>query len=170
MDVHIRQAGPRDAPEVMRLIQALAQYEEAPQEVVLNVEELARDLAGKAPAQPIVWLAYWNHRDRPSGMAFCFWAYSTWKGPTLYLEDLFVEASYRRLGIGRALLECVIDYSIAHQARRLAWQVLDWNQLAIAFYRALGAELDPSWVQIRLQGAELERMKNRRLEHGKSDL
>jgi GNAT superfamily N-acetyltransferase len=150
----IREAGPEDAPPLLELICELAVYERAPQAVTLTAERLAADLAGRRPWLK-VWLALAPGDTQAIGMAFGYWGYSTWKGRMFYLEDLYVRPAYRRRGIGRRLLQTTLDYGRQEGAQRIAWQVLDWNAPAIAFYQRFGAALDGQWINVRLEGASL---------------
>jgi GNAT superfamily N-acetyltransferase len=84
------------------------------------------------------------------GFALFYTNYSTWKGKCLYLEDLYVLPEFRRIGAGSALFERVIDEAKKRKVRRMDWQVLDWNEPAIEFYKKKGALLDPEWINGRL--------------------
>ncbi len=153
----IRPAVPSDVPFILQMIRALADYEKEPQEVTITVEELLRDGFADKPLFQCLILEL----DLVSvGFALYYNRYSTWKGKTLYLEDLFVVPEARGQGLGKlAMVELA---RIAHESGcvRFEWQVLDWNQPAIEFYKSFGTSLQPQWVTCRLdkQGvAELAR-------------
>ena len=153
----IRSAVPLDVPFILQMIRALAEYEKEPQEVTITEQELLRDGFGDKPLYSCLILEL----DRvPVGFALYYNRYSTWKGKTLYLEDLFVVPEARGHGLGK---EAMVELArIAHDSGcvRFEWQVLDWNQPAIDFYKSFGTSLQPQWVTCRLdkQGvAELAR-------------
>ena len=149
MAVTIRPAIQADAAELVRLIVALAAYEKEPNAVEATAETLAAQLGSLQP--PFESLVAEADEGRLVGFALFFTSYSTWRGQAgLYLEDLYVESSYRRQGIGRRL---IYELKILGQARgykRLEWSVLNWNGLAINFYRGLGAEPLTGWTTWRL--------------------
>ena len=139
----IRPAAPEDVSAIHRLIYELAVFEKAPEQFVLTQEKLLEDGFGTSPKY-ICFIA--EQEQTILGMSFCYLRYSTWKGPVLYLEDLIVSESHRRKGIGKALFEFTCDYALAHNYTRLQWQVLDWNQSAIDFYKRFNASFDPEWL------------------------
>ncbi len=139
----IRPAAPEDVSAIHRLIYELAVFEKAPEQFVLTQEKLLEDGFGASPKY-ICFIA--EQEQTILGMSFCYLRYSTWKGPVLYLEDLIVSESHRRKGIGKALFEFTCDYALAHNYTRLQWQVLDWNQSAIDFYKQFNASFDPEWL------------------------
>lgn len=139
----LRSASATDAERVFNLIKALAEYEKLSHQVTGSVEALAQDLAGDPPKIEAI-LAEWD--GSPVGFALFFANYSTFlTRPGLYLEDLFVLPSHRRLGIGKALLTKLATLAAQRGAGRLEWSVLDWNQSAIAFYESFGAMVLPDW-------------------------
>ncbi|MCB0395068.1 MAG: GNAT family N-acetyltransferase [Flavobacteriales bacterium] len=156
MNFTIRKAVREDVPDLLRLIRELALYEKAPDEVTVTEEELARDGFGD---KPIFDAIVAETPERIVGMALYFPVYSTWKGKCIYLDDLIVEESMRGSGIGKALLTELMRISKAFGARRLAWQVLDWNEPAIKFYESLGSQLDGTWINCKLTGEQLHEME-----------
>lgn len=146
-EIRIREAVPEDAGAVLGLIRELAEYEKAPQEVELTEEQWVAD--GFGP-EPHFYCFVAENEYGIIGFALCYFRYSTWKGLTLYLEDLYVKEAYRKTGIGKKLFETARSFGVHKQCRNLQWQVLDWNEPAITFYRKLGAELDPSWINGRI--------------------
>ena len=137
MPTTIRTAGPDDAPAVHALINALAEYEREPDAVESTPDVIRKQLADPRP--PFECLLA-EADGEVVGFALFFPTYSTWLGRQgLWLEDLFVLESYRRRGIGRALLTSVAQLAVARGYGRLEWSVLDWNEPALAFYRRLGA-------------------------------
>ncbi|TAE09744.1 MAG: GNAT family N-acetyltransferase [Bacteroidetes bacterium] len=129
---------------MMELIQELAIYEKEPEAVTVSLEHFQESGFGKNP----VWLGWvaCNTDNEVVGMAICYIRYSTWKGQRLYLEDLLVTESHRGKGIGKLLLDEVIQYAQEQQYTGVAWQVLDWNEPAINFYKKYPVVFDAAWV------------------------
>ncbi len=153
MSIALRPATPEDAPEIHRLIVALATYEREPDAVEVAPETLAAQLASDRP--PFECLIA-EADGAVVGFALYFFNYSTWRGrPGLYLEDLFVEPARRGQGIGRRLLAELAAIAVARNCARMDWMVLDWNEPAIAFYRGLGAQPVAGWHTFRLTGDPL---------------
>ena len=143
----IRKGMPEDAAAIHRLIVELAIYERAEQEVTTTVEQLKEDGFG---ADAIYRLFVAEVQGDVVGMALWYEKYSTWKGRCGFLEDLVVRDSHRGKGIGKALFLAVADACAAANYGRMEWQVLDWNEPAIGFYKSLGAGLDPEWLNGKL--------------------
>ena len=149
----IRTATPEDVPIILQLIHDLATYERAPDEVTATEEQLNQVLFGPRPAAEVV-LAL--EGDAPVGFAVFFHNFSTWLGrPGLYLEDLFVKPEERGKGYGRALLVHLARIARDRGCGRMEWAVLDWNEPAIQFYRALGAKPMHEWTVFRLRREEI---------------
>ncbi len=149
----IRRAERRDVPVILALIRDLAEYEKAPREVTATEADLVRDGFSATP-RFYVEIAEWD--GAPVGFAFWFFNYSTWQGrPGLYLEDLFVKPTMRGRGIGKALLVHLARIAVAEGCGRFQWQVLDWNEPAIEFYRSLGAKTMDEWLTMRITGADI---------------
>ena len=151
----IRSAGTADVPVILQLIRGLAEYERAPHEVAIGEAELMRDGFGK---RPLFECLIADLNSEPVGMALFFPIYSTWKGASIHLEDLFVLPAARGLGIGKALLKRVASIAGERGAARLQWDVLDWNQPAIDFYQSLGAKFMDEWRIMRVTGEALTGM------------
>jgi len=144
----IRPARVEDVPVVLELIRELATYERAPDEVTATEEQLVDVLFGERPAAEVL-LAF--EGKSPIGFAVFFHNFSTWLGrPGLYLEDLFVKPEKRGKGYGRALLVALAKIARDRACGRMEWAVLDWNEPAIKFYRALGAKPMDEWTVFRL--------------------
>ena len=143
----IREAKPGDEGAIMVLIQALAEYEKAPDEVVNSAEDLAVHLFQERVCDALVVEI---SADLIVGFALFYTNYSTWKGKCLYLEDFFILPEYRRSGIGSALFEHVVEIAKERKVKRMDWQVLEWNTPAISFYQKKNATLDPEWINGRL--------------------
>ncbi|WDF66999.1 GNAT family N-acetyltransferase [Sphingobacterium oryzagri] len=143
----IRKAQQEDCPALLQLIHQLAAYEKEPDAVTVSMKEFVDSGFG---AQP-VWGAFVAERDNKIvGMALYYIRYSTWKGRRLYLEDLIVTASERGAGIGKMLLDKTIDFAKAEGYSGMMWQVLDWNEPAINFYKKYKADFDSEWVNVSL--------------------
>ncbi|HVN13707.1 MAG TPA: GNAT family N-acetyltransferase [Kineosporiaceae bacterium] len=160
----IRDAGPADAADIVRLVRELAAYERQPQAVVATAEDFAAALArGHRLVHAVV--AEVATPERPpagtrravvAGIAVWFVSFSTWRGRHgIWLEDLFVSPDHRGLGLGRALLARLAAIAVELGYERVEWNVLDWNEPAIAFYRRLGAEALDEWTVHRLSGDAL---------------
>ena len=159
MSIALRPATPEDAPEIHRLIVALATYEREPDAVVVTSAELATQLASERP--PFECLLA-EADGVVVGFALYFHNYSTWRGRAgLYLEDLFVEPAQRGRGIGRKLLIALAAIAVARGCARMEWMVLDWNEPAIAFYRSLGAQAVDGWHVFRVTDTALTDLANR---------
>lgn len=156
MGLTIRPATPADVPQILRFIRDLAIYEREPDAVVATEEDLLRHGFGEKPYYQCL-MADWD--GAPAGFAFYFYDYSTWLGrPGIYLEDVFVDPAMRGRGIGKALLQRLAEIAIREGCARLKWQVLDWNEPAIDFYRSLGGEFMDSWRNVRVSGEALRRL------------
>jgi GNAT superfamily N-acetyltransferase len=152
----LRPATPADVPALFQLIQALADYEKLAHAVTGTPAALAQHLFGDRPYAAAIVAEV---GDRVVGFALYFYNYSTFlTQPGIYLEDLFVLADYRRLGIGKALLKFLARQAIAEGCGRFEWSVLDWNAPAIAFYQRMGADVLPDWRICRVTGDALKRL------------
>jgi GNAT superfamily N-acetyltransferase len=156
LDFQIRPARVDDVPIILQLIRDLATYERAPAEVVATEEQLIDVLFGERPVAEVL-LAF--ERESPIGFAVYFYNFSTWLGrPGLYLEDLFVKPQERGKGCGRALLVELAKIARDRRCGRMEWAVLNWNEPAIKFYRALGAEPMNEWTVFRLTREEIAKL------------
>lgn len=143
----IREARLGDETAIHGLIQALADYERAPDEVINTPEQLRIDLFEDPVCEALV---VESDHGEIVGFALYYTAYSTWKGRCLYLEDFYVLPDHRRGGIGSRLFTQVVDIAKKRGVKRMDWQVLEWNEPALEFYRKHEAVLDPEWVNGRL--------------------
>jgi len=143
MDITIRKAVKEDCPRLMTLIQELADYEKLPQEVTVSTAHFEESGFGPRP----VWWAFVAEADGlVQGFALYYIRYSTWKGQTLYLEDLLITEAMRGKGLGKLLLDRLIEEAREKKFNRVAWQVLDWNEPAINFYtKYYNAQIDKGW-------------------------
>lgn len=155
-EISIRPATREDAGLILRFIHALAVYEREPDAVVATEETILEHGFGPKPYFECM-IAECD--GAPAGFAFYFFDYSTWLGkPGLYLEDIFVDPEFRGRGIGRALLERLAQIALERGCARMKWEVLDWNEPAIEFYRAMGAEFLDEWRNVRLSGDALRKL------------
>ena len=143
----IRWAEPKDMPRVLELITELAVYENAEDQVENTVAGLTEDGFGEHPTFECI-VAETN--EKIVGFAIFYTSYSTWKGNCLYLEDLLVTESSRRTGVGTLLFDFVLNLARERKAKRMEWQVLDWNDPAINFYKKYEADLDATWINGKL--------------------
>ena len=142
----IRQAQRGDELAIYQLIKDLATFEKAPDEVTNTAEELAKHLFDNSICEAIVY----ELENEIVGFALYYISYSTWKGVCLYLEDFYVKPETRGLGVGSKLFDEVVEIAKEKKVKRMDWQVLDWNQSAIEFYKYKNAILDPEWVNGRI--------------------
>lgn len=149
-NITIRRAAREDCARLLELVRELAVYERAPDEVTVSLGHFEESGFGEDP----VWWAFVAETADPSdpshrwiaGFALFYVRYSTWKGQCMYLEDILVTESMRGSGIGAMLFERLIEEAKERGWKRIVWQVLEWNEPAINFYRKIGAKLDPEWV------------------------
>lgn len=144
MVVTIRKAQREDCPSMMLLVEELAEFEKAPPgTITATLEHFEESGFGSNP----VWWAYVAEDEGIIiGFALYYVRYSTWKGQRLYLEDLIVTEAYRGKGIGGLLFDRLIEETKERNFSGMVWQVLEWNEPAIGFYKRQGALLDPEWV------------------------
>lgn len=143
----IRKAQPGDETAILELIRGLAEFEKEPLTSVINTAEKIRsDIFEKELCEVLV-AAF---PERIIGFALYYMAYSTWKGPILYLEDLYVLPEYRGTGAGSQLFDAVVAIARERKCARMDWQVLDWNETAIDFYERKGAVIDKDWYNGRM--------------------
>jgi GNAT superfamily N-acetyltransferase len=155
-DVRIEPVSERDVPLLLRLIKALAEYEQLSGEVVATEALLRETLFGAKPSAEAA-LAYVG--ADAVGFAVWFYNFSTFVGrPGLYLEDLFVLPEWRSRGVGRALIGHLARLAVARGCGRMEWAVLDWNEPAIRFYRNIGARAMDGWTVYRLAGDALKKL------------
>lgn len=156
----VRQATPADTQTILTLIDALADYEKLapPDEEAKN--RLIRDIFSDRP-RINVFLA--EYEGKPAGYAFVFETYSSFLAlSTLYLEDLFVLPEYRSKKVGYALFTAMVNEAHRRGCGRMEWTVLDWNQLAIDFYKRLGATHMENWHLYRLVRSDMENILQNR--------
>jgi GNAT superfamily N-acetyltransferase len=143
MSISIRRAVIEDCPRLLELIKELAEYEKAPQEVTVTLEHFEASGFGEKP----VWWAFCAEENGIIvGFALYYIRYSTWKGQAMYLEDIIVTESMRGRGIGKLLLDQLIKEAKEKGFKRIVWQVLEWNEPAINFYKKYNAGFDPEWI------------------------
>ena len=179
--ISVREATPEDVAQMHQMINELAEYEKAPEEVIATELDLMKALFGRdfsSPefdqhdsistsgsantphGQPAVYafvIEDPNYSDQLAGMAIWFLNYSTWDGTHgVYLEDLYVRPQFRGQGMGKALMKRLAQVCIDNDYSRFQWWVLNWNQPAIEVYRAMGAKAMDEWTVYRVSGQELK--------------
>lgn len=147
MNFSIREGKIEDMPSVLNLIKELAHFEKEADAVVISVADLEKDGFGNSPLFK-TFVAEVD--DEIVGMALFYPRYSTWKGPTIHLEDLIVKKNKRGLNIGSALYKKVIEYGHNLGVKRMEWVVLGWNTPAIEFYKKTGAHLLDDWKTVQM--------------------
>ncbi len=153
MNINIRTAGEEDFPEILFLIKELAAFEKASGKVTNSVELMKKEkdmfhcFVAETEAKEIV------------GMALYFFAYYTWVGKSLYLEDIYVKESFRKHKIGTALLRRIFEVANQENCKRVRWQVLNWNQSAIQMYKKSGAEIDDEWLNCSFDAEGIKNFK-----------
>lgn len=151
--VIVRPATEADVELIYSLIVALAEYERAPDAVVGTPQQLHRWLFGDAPAAEAL---IGEVDGEPAGFALFHGTFSTWECcPGLWLEDLFVLPAFRRYGVGGQLLGTVARVAVQRGYTRVGWTALDWNEMALGFYRKIGATVLDEWTNHRLSGDTL---------------
>ena len=146
----IRKYKTQDIPAIIGLIKELSLFEKAPDKVTNSAEQMEKEqdyfecfVAEKENREII-------------GIALYFFTYSTWVGKSLYLDDLFIKPAYRGKKIGTQLLNKIFETAKKENCQRLRWQVLDWNNPAIEFYKKCGAKLDKDWINCDFTAQEIK--------------
>ncbi|MCF2219841.1 GNAT family N-acetyltransferase [Chryseobacterium sp. PS-8] len=147
-EVIIRKAIQEDCEPMLELIKELADYEKALHEVTLTLDQFIEDGFGKSP----VWGAFVaEFNGKIVGISLYYDRYSTWKGRRLYLEDLVVTENLRGKQIGKKLFEATIDYGKSNQYSGMVFQVLNWNEPAINFYKKYSPKFDDEWLNVSIE-------------------
>lgn len=141
--IKIRKGAKEDLPKLLELIIELAVYENAEQEVANTVERMERDGFGENPIYDFI-LA--EDASGIIGASIYYYRYSTWKGKRLYLEDLIVTETKRGVGAGKLLFEETIQIGRKTDCTGMMWQVLDWNEPAINFYKKYKSNFEDDWI------------------------
>ncbi len=144
----IRRALAEDCEQLLELVRELALYERAPDEVTVTLEEFKT--AGFSD-KPVWWAFVAEENEKIVGFALYYIRYSTWKGCRMYLEDIIVTEEYRGKGIGKLLFDQLIEESKEKKLKGIVWQVLEWNEPAINFYKKYNASFDPEWLNGAIQ-------------------
>jgi ribosomal protein S18 acetylase RimI-like enzyme len=157
MAINIRRARKEDCPRLLELVHELAVYEKAPQEVTVTLEHFTESGFGK---NPVWWAFVAEDNGFIPGFALYYIRYSTWKGQRMYLEDIIVTEQARGKGIGKLLMDRLIEEAMEKKFTGMMWQVLEWNQPAIDFYRKYKASFDAEWVNCSINFSEERQEKN----------
>lgn len=144
---NIRFARREDTLSILELIKELAVFEKQPNAVILTEKELSDAVFGQ---NPWVYVYVAEIEEKVVGIALYYYGFSTWKGRSLHLEDLIVNENYRKLGIGKALMNQVLQIAKQEKVERMSWEVLNWNEPAIKFYESLGTTFYKDWWLCRL--------------------
>ncbi len=156
MEVLIRKSQPEDVKEILNLIKELAAFEEEPDAVLISESDIIEQAFSENPLI-YIFVAEWN--EEILGIAVYFYSFSTWKGKSIHLEDLIVKEVYRKNGIGKKLMFEVLKVAKEEKVGRMDWEVLDWNQGAIQFYKKLGTTFFNDWNLCRLYKEDIENIK-----------
>jgi GNAT superfamily N-acetyltransferase len=151
MEIKIRRAIASDCERMLELVRELAVYERAPDEVTVTLEHFIETGFGKNPVwQALVAVETEKGAETIIGISLWYMRYSTWKGLRLYLEDLIVTEAYRGKGVGKKLFDETVEEARKLKVSGMMWQVLDWNQAAIDFYKKYGADISSEWLNCSL--------------------
>jgi GNAT superfamily N-acetyltransferase len=146
--VQVRKATAADCPRMLELVHELAIYERAPHEVTVTMEHFVESGFG---SNPVWWAFVAEENGVIQGFALYYVRYSTWKGCRMYLEDIIVTEESRGRGIGAQLMDALVQEARDRKFCGIVWQVLDWNEPALNFYRKYNAKLDGEWINASLE-------------------
>jgi len=150
----VRNGEEKDLSDILALIKELAKYEKSANEVETTIESMKLDFSGEAKLFDFLVAEI---DGILIGTAIYFYTYSTWKGKTLYLEDIVVKEDYRRFGAGTMLFNELVSIAKKEKVKRMSWQVLDWNEPAILFYKKINANFDSTWINCKLTFEQIQR-------------
>jgi ribosomal protein S18 acetylase RimI-like enzyme len=148
LDIHIRKAEPADLVQVYELIKELAVYEKAPDQPSNPLKKFIEEGTCKHPYYYVIVAESGNE---VIGIALYYYGYSTWKGPLIYLDDLVVSENYRKHGIGKMLMDEILSIAKEEKVCQVRWQVLDWNEPAINFYKKYPVVFDKEWLTVKIE-------------------
>ena len=151
-EIQIRKGTRTDLPAVLALIKELALYEKAPEEVTNTLADMERDGFGEKPVYDLLVAVA---DELVIGIAVYFTKYSTWKGKGIYLDDIVIKEEFRNKGIGRKLFNALIGEAKKINAKQLHWQVLDWNEPAIGFYKTYPSSFDATWINCKMNEKDI---------------
>jgi GNAT superfamily N-acetyltransferase len=151
----IRKGVKADLPRVLELVKELATYERAADSVINNVALMEHD--GFGP-NPIFGFFVAENEKGIVGLSLFYWRYSTWKGKRLWLEDIIVTESERGKGIGKILFDRTMQHALDEKCSGMMWQVLDWNEPAINFYRKYGSSIGGEWLNCQLEAGQIREL------------
>ncbi len=151
-DILIRKGTIDDIEEVFDLVLELARFEKEEHQVLNSVDRMKEE---GFSANPAFEFFVAESAEKIVGMALYYFSYSTWKGKSLYIDDLVVYPEYRRQGIGDQLMKKVLEIGKEENCGKVHWQVLDWNEPAINYYKKIGAEFDGAWINCAIPNCKL---------------
>ena len=143
MNIIIRRAEKKDCKRIMELVNELAVYEKAPNEVTVSLQHFEESGFGE---KPVWWAFVAEVNNHVEAFALYYIRYSTWKGQRLYLEDILVTGKFRGKKIGEKLFNRIIEEAKEKNFNGIVWQVLNWNEPAINFYKKFNAQFDDEWM------------------------
>ena len=149
MNITIRRAEVKDVPAMLLLIKELAAFERAPEAVWNTEAAMIKDGFGAEPAF-MSCVAEIDETKEMVGLSLYHWAYSTWKGRYMYLDDLYIKEKMRGKGLGRRLMDTFLSEAQKHGATMVKWQVLHWNEPAIEMYKKYNAVFDNEWIDCKI--------------------
>lgn len=153
MQITIREARKEDCSRLLELVHELAEFERAPQEVTVTLEEFENAGFGAKP----VWKSFVAEvKGKIEGFALYYVRFSTWKGSRLYLEDFIVTEKMRSQGLGKKLFETIIEEAKTKGYNGISWQVLDWNEPAIQFYKKYNTTIETGWLNASLSKEQVQ--------------
>ena len=153
--IKIRQGKKEDLPQVLELVKELALFERAPHEVTNTVAQMEEDGFGPNPVYGFFVAEY---KDKLVGLSLYYWRYSTWKGKRLYLEDIIVTEQERGKGTGKLLFDRTLQKVLEENCTGMMWQVLEWNEPAINFYKKYGSKMGAEWLNCNLEAEQIKKL------------